>query len=65
MLLANNVDPDLTPPYVASDLHCLPMALFLDFQIKNRLNCATSYFHTGPYTNIANINDDFHEWPLQ
>ena len=29
-MLANNVDPDQTPHYVASDLglHCLPVALF-------------------------------------
>ena len=29
ILLANNVDPDQTPRYVASDLglHCLPMTL--------------------------------------
>ena len=29
ILLANNVDPDQTPQYVASDLglHCLPMTL--------------------------------------
>ena len=35
--LANNVDSDLTPRYVASDLglHCLPMILY-GFPGKNR-----------------------------
>ena len=30
-MLANNVDPDQTPHYVASDLglHCLPMTLYV------------------------------------
>ena len=35
-LLVNNVDPDQTPDYVAFDLglHCLPVALFTDFQLR-------------------------------
>ena len=38
ILLTNNVDPDQTPHYVASDLylHCLPMTLF-GVPGKNRL----------------------------
>ena len=36
ILLANNVDPDQTPHDVASDLglQCLPMTLFLGFQVR-------------------------------
>ena len=35
ILLANNVDPDQTPYYVAYDLglHCLPMTFFTGFQV--------------------------------
>ena len=35
-LLENNVDPDQMLHYVASDLclHCLPMTLFMGFQVK-------------------------------
>ena len=35
ILLANTVDPDQMPPYVASDLglQCLPMT-FYDFQVR-------------------------------
>ena len=34
--LANTVDPDQTPHYVASDLgsHCLPITLFWGFQVR-------------------------------
>ena len=36
ILLANRVDPDQTPHYVASDLglHCLCMTLFTGFQVR-------------------------------
>ena len=35
-MLANNVDPDQMPHYVASDLglYCLPLALFTGFQAR-------------------------------
>ena len=40
ILLANNVDPDQMPHYVASDLglHCLPMS-FYGFPGKYGLKC--------------------------
>ena len=35
-MLANNVDPDQTPHYVASDvgLHCFSMTLYKGFQVR-------------------------------
>ena len=40
ILLANSEDLDQTPHYVASDLglHCLPMTLFRDFQVRMLAN---------------------------
>ena len=34
--VANTVDPEQTPHFVASDLglHCLPMTLFTGFQVR-------------------------------
>ena len=39
ILLADTVDPDQTPHYVASDLglHCLPMTFFIGFPGQNGL----------------------------
>ena len=66
-LLANKVDPEQTPHYVASvlGLHCLPLILFTGFLGKYELNIGTSlantlFFHQSLFKSILFPNKPGH-----
>ena len=56
ILLANTVDPDQTPHYVASDLglHCLPISLY-GFPGKVLGTCTTILTESDEYLAMASL----------